>query len=963
MEAPNDAAMGYARSRLRDFGEVDDDVVRVIVNAARYQPDDTADPQISTSRVFLGALDAGDGGGAFAALARAVHEIANGEAAVRDLRSMFRHGPTEEAMSRIEAGLSPNSGALLQTAMSYGSGRLTSYGLARAMLQPARGRVWSRMREDGVDFEQLRRRFEELFAHSPKPNAGPSIASFISDNPWSGRLTDSIGVEAEAAAFARLALSTEVNPPLAVGVFGDWGTGKTYFMRRVFETVKDMTESANASTNTGTSFHADVVQIRFNAWHYVETNLWASIVDHIFTELDRWIVSRTAREDANSLLSRLDTARRLTIGAAQSLVHRRQEQRDAEKKLHTAETELADARARAEVKPRDVVESFHAVFAQEIGALKADVANQPALKQTGLDALDASAEAFRARLNSLTDEGRRGSVVLAQLVRLLGSGWWLAFVIVAIVVAPTLLVLGKQQLLSLPFGTWLRDVPDLVVAVSGLLAGLTVAGGRMLGAISPVLDRLTSLRSHLDAKLDAKLATQEAARQAAAADAVAKAAEVDRARRDLDAARTALATALENYAAETGFRRLQRFIQTRATDGTYAKHLGLVATVRRDFEQLSNLMLGQELDPHLAKAREAYEKDVNELIASAGDLLEDPEVDELRDSAKPVTTHKAADQVRLGRIILYIDDLDRCPPAKVVDVLQAVHMLLTFQLFVVFVAVDARWVTRALITHYPDLLVSDATSAKPGERGANPHDYLEKIFQIPYWVRPLTSEASRKYLSDLLQASAPATRPSGMEDSRQAPLVPSAGGPPRMPFGASPPRGQATTGAPGSGDGPQGGHHFGRAEILKLSEQELAFMQTLAPYAGSSPRRLLRFVNVYRVITSAMDETARERLVSDATYLSLLTQLAIVTGASDVLHDWLAISDEDIRENCSSIAELLTWLDTDARFDIRSSTAPRGWRSIRGAVQEYSNATHASDSLVQLRDRWPAVARRYSFLG
>jgi len=45
------------------------------------------------------------------------------------------------------------------------------------------------------------------------------------------------------------------------------------------------------------------------------------------------------------------------------------------------------------------------------------------------------------------------------------------------------------------------------------------------------------------------------------------------------------------------------------------------------------------------------------------------------------------------RIVLYIDDGDRCPPDKVVEVLQAVHMLLAFRLFV---AVDVRWVATSL---------------------------------------------------------------------------------------------------------------------------------------------------------------------------------------------------------------------------------------------------------------------------
>jgi hypothetical protein len=38
--------------------------------------------------------------------------------------------------------------------------------------------------------------------------------------------------------------------------------------------------------------------------------------------------------------------------------------------------------------------------------------------------------------------------------------------------------------------------------------------------------------------------------------------------------------------------------------------------------------------------------------------------------------------------VLYIDDLDRCPPRRVVEVLTAMQLLLALPLFVVVVAVD-----------------------------------------------------------------------------------------------------------------------------------------------------------------------------------------------------------------------------------------------------------------------------------
>jgi hypothetical protein len=53
-------------------------------------------------------------------------------------------------------------------------------------------------------------------------------------------------------------------------------------------------------------------------------------------------------------------------------------------------------------------------------------------------------------------------------------------------------------------------------------------------------------------------------------------------------------------------------------------------------------------------------------------------------------------EAKIDRIVLYVDDLDRCAPRRVVEVLQAVHLLLAFPIFVVVVAVDHHWLLTSL---------------------------------------------------------------------------------------------------------------------------------------------------------------------------------------------------------------------------------------------------------------------------
>jgi hypothetical protein len=111
----------------------------------------------------------------------------------------------------------------------------------------------------------------------------------------------------------------------------------------------------------------------------------------------------------------------------------------------------------------------------------------------------------------------------------------------------------------------------------------------------------------------------------------------------------------------------------------------------------------------------------------------------------------------LQRIVLYIDDLDRCPPQRVVEVLEAVHLMLALDLFIVVVAVDARWLIRSLEYHHRDLFSVKGTGEDDGAGVASPIDYLDKIFQIPYVLFPPEPDATASFLRALLPEPARAT--------------------------------------------------------------------------------------------------------------------------------------------------------------------------------------------------------------
>jgi hypothetical protein len=190
---------------------------------------------------------------------------------------------------------------------------------------------------------------------------------------------------------------------------------------------------------------------------------------------------------------------------------------------------------------------------------------------------------------------------------------------------------------------------------------------------------------------------------------------------------------------------LARFLDERAEGTTYREYRGLLGQVRADLDQLST---------SLEKARRQW--------ARGGRFGPPP----------------------LERIVLYIDDLDRCPPRRVVEVLEAVHLMLALDLFVVVVAVDARWLIRSLEYHHRELFKigdghQETRANRPGAEGlATPIDYLDKIFQIPFVLLPPQPAATALYLRSLLpeptraQTSGTAGQSTGKAGAADAPGEP-----------------------------------------------------------------------------------------------------------------------------------------------------------------------------------------------
>ena len=191
-----------------------------------------------------------------------------------------------------------------------------------------------------------------------------------------------------------------------------------------------------------------------------------------------------------------------------------------------------------------------------------------------------------------------------------------------------------------------------------------------------------------------------------------------------------------------------------------------------------------------------------------------------------------------GRILIVIDDLDRCEPEKAVEVLQAINLLLNFESFIVCLGIDARVITRAVERHYQDIL---------REAGASGYEYLDKIVQIPFRIPEPNDDAITGFLLEQMGNPKPANGGSGDQGpSRPASDRPEASAPRRQ--GPS----QSETGGGGSSSALGASASSSAQERLPVAFEyaEYEAFQAMTPYLRPNPRHIKRLVHVYRLVRS-----------------------------------------------------------------------------------------------------------------
>ena len=98
----------------------------------------------------------------------------------------------------------------------------------------------------------------------------------------------------------------------------------------------------------------------------------------------------------------------------------------------------------------------------------------------------------------------------------------------------------------------------------------------------------------------------------------------------------------------------------------------------------------------------------------------------------------------INKLVVLIDDLDRCTPDRIVENLEAIKLFLNVEKTAFVIGADPRIVRHAIHFRYQ----SESKSLSDESRIVD--DYLEKLIQVPYYIPKLSSSEVETYLSLLI---------------------------------------------------------------------------------------------------------------------------------------------------------------------------------------------------------------------
>lgn len=595
---------------------------------------------------------------------------------------------------------------------------------------------------------------------------------------------DLLSLRDEINSLTNLLLLRDLEPPMVVGILGNWGGGKSYIMHlmqahmiaiRSQALEQQEAWSDNPYSEKLSPYVGHIYQIKFDAWSFAKSNLWASLMQTIFFELDRqislelslqavgidllddygneiWkVLYKTSEDDRQYFLERTLGKDKLEELKAKGQIRSESwtellweqygvTETRASTQLSQKEKELNDVREQLEkakkdketilssLKNQDKQENWISDLLKETTELSGFLIQKYFGKDVAEDLQKALQKELEQKLKKedidISDLNRITMAINQTIAEILEEDTiyiggskkyslsWLALkkwsnknqkLIIAFLLSiafSIILPIFAAQIKSLNIVSQLAVLITPLIPAIGFAQALFKSNQKWFAyARQAVQDYEDTLKQHshdkhhnlIDERVTANLR------------------QLDTDVQDLTLQEQILQREVKQAEAalpKDSFASLANFVKARVEEATYDNHLGIMQQVRQDLIKLSQALL-----PPPANSTE-YKVKLEKL--------------------KKFFPRGPA------RVVVYIDDLDRCPPDRVVEVLEAIQLLVKTPLFIAVLAIDERYIIRALEKHYAGVL---SRRGRPSGE-----DYLEKIIQIPYRVRSISASALENYL-------------------------------------------------------------------------------------------------------------------------------------------------------------------------------------------------------------------------
>ncbi|MFF1609738.1 P-loop NTPase fold protein [Amycolatopsis sp. NPDC058278] len=293
----------------------------------------------------------------------------------------------------------------------------------------------------------------------------------------------------------------------------------------------------------------------------------------------------------------------------------------------------------------------------------------------------------------------------------------------------------------------------------------------------------------------------------------------------------------------------------------------------------------------------------------------------------------AGKRAKIDRIVLYIDDLDRCAPERVSEVLHAVNLLMAFPVFAVVVAVDPPALFEALRS-------ARAVTVDESRQRSFDLGLLDKVFNLAFAVQPLGDRGGRylrQLVSDLGTVAEDDHEPAAAEPAETG------GAAPASPRTATAVAGMRSLSAPEPVQTPP--------HLPPISHEELDLLASLTSILPG-PRAVKKLSNIYRLILAGEFDRRIELLNGDyrvaavlaaglvrspEQFASLIRHLSTVQLCPSDHHRDVVGVLQRCGNGCAELADVLA---TEIAKLPRESRCPERYKSWSVKIARYGFATY-----------------------